>query len=142
MLFKKSSAFSLIEIMIVVTIIGILATMVGPRIMKAMKEVKATQTKTRLKVLQGALQEYTMDVGRLPLKLDDLLDQPSDAKVAKRWKGPYVSNEEALEDAWGTPVEYNRPPTRFKKEFRYQDYELISLGKDLEESEDDIHVGE
>lgn len=142
MISKKQNAFSLMEILIVIVIIGILSAMVGPRIMKAMKKIKETQTRNTLSTLQAAIGEYYGDVRRYPSRLDDLLEQPA-ARGPQRgkWRGPYAK-EENLEDAWGSPIEYNHPPVRFKREGDYQSFELISLGPDLEESDDDIHMGE
>lgn len=139
---KKQSGFSLIEILIVVTIIGILATMIGPRIIGGMKKVRVTQAQSQLTNIKNEITQYTMDVGRLPLKLEELIEAPSDTNLAKKWKGPYIKKESDLIDPWGTPIEYHRPPVRYKKEERYQDYEVYSLGADLEESDDDPHAGE
>jgi general secretion pathway protein G len=142
MTIKKQSAFSLIEILIVVTIIGILATMIGPRIIGAMKKVKVTQAQSQLTNIKNEITQFTMDVGRLPAKLEDLVEAPADANIAKKWKGPYIKKESDLIDPWLTPIVYNRPPVRYKKDERYTDYEIYSLGADLEESDDDPHAGE
>jgi len=139
MITKKQSAFSLMEIIIVVTIIGVLAGMVGPRIVKAWKKVKETTTKNTLRSVQSAINEYYGDVRKYPTKLDDLTERPSGVPGTK-WRGPYLKEEE-LDDGWGTPIEYSRPPVRFKKEAGYMSYELISYGQDQEESDDDLHVG-
>jgi general secretion pathway protein G len=142
MVIKKQDAFTLMEILIVVVVIGILATLLGPRIAGAWKTIKINQTKTILAQVKAGIGNYYGDVGSFPKQLDDLLDPPSDSKRAARWKGPYVKGKNLPEDGWGNAFEYNSPPVRFGKEFRYQDYEIISLGPDGRESEDDMHDGE
>ena len=82
MITKKQSAFSLMEIMIAVTIIGILASLVGPQIIKAMRRVKITQTTSVMRTIQGAINEFYGDVKKYPTKLDDLIDRPSGPPAA------------------------------------------------------------
>lgn len=139
---NKKSAFTIMEVMIAVFIIGILATLAGPRIMDMLRQVKVSQTKAKLAALQGGLEQYQMDVGKLPPTLNALLEVPPNLPPTQRnkWRGPYVKGENVLADAWGGEFEYHAPPARYKKEFRY--YEIYSFGIDGEESDDDIKGGE
>jgi general secretion pathway protein G len=141
MLSRKQDAFTLIEIMIVVIVIGVLATMVGPRIMKYWETIKLNQTKATIAGLQAGIQDYYGDVGSFPKRLDYLLDSPG-GKMAAKWRGPYLKGKDLPLDPWNTEYEYNSPPIRFKAEYRYKYYEIFSLGPDKEESADDIQAGE
>lgn len=140
---QKQSAFTIMEVLIAVVIIGILATLAGPRIMDILRGVKASKTKAGMAALQGGLERYQMDVGKLPKKLDALIEMPKELRGTpreKKWNGPYIKGDDVLYDGWGEEYEYSAPPTRFKKEFKY--YEIISYGPNGEESDDDLKVGE
>ncbi len=137
---KKKEAFTMMEILIVVVIIGFLFTVLGPRLMKQWEKIKVNQTKVQLGLLKSSIQEYYTDVGTFPKKLDDLVSAPS-GKLEAKWKGHYTQKPELPEDQWNGEFEYNSPPVRYKNE-GYKFYEMYSLGPDGEESDDDIHVGE
>jgi general secretion pathway protein G len=140
MIVKKQSAFTLMEVMIAVLIIGILATIAGPAVFNQLKKVKVNTTKSILATLKGAINEYNGDVGALPKRLEDLVEQPTDPKIASHWHGSYLSKTEVPLDGWNHPIEYHTPPVRYKNELKY--FELYSYGADGEESTDDIFNGE
>lgn len=130
------------EVMIAVFIIGILATLVGPNIVKMLQNVKVNQAKSTMAAIKSGINEYYREVGSFPKELNDLIEKPS-GKGSKKWDGPYVKgDEEVFTDPWNEEIIYNRPAERFGKEKGYKYYELISLGPDGEESDDDIVMGE
>jgi len=135
---KTQSAFTLIEIMIVVVIIAVLALMAGPRIIKLMGGLKVSSTKATISALKGGIERYHQDMGTIPKTLDDLLENPGGRKE-KFWDGPYIDKREIPVDGWNNEFEYHAPPTRYKN-YRY--YELYSLGDDEVESDNDIEIGE
>lgn len=140
---KLQDAFSLMEIMVVVAIIGFLVALVGPRAMNMLGKAKITATKANLSQLKDAIIEYQTDIGHIPKReeggLQALLEAPNKENIAKKWKGPYIK-EDQLEDKWGNEIIYHTPPEVHKKE--YKRFELISLGEDEEEGGDnDIHDG-
>lgn len=144
MVTKRQSAFTIMEVMIAIVIIGILATLVGPQVMKQWKKVKINQTKATMAAIKSGLQEYYTEMGSFPRDLIDLIEEPAGSgKRTAKWDGPYITGgESSLNDAWGTPLEYFSPPQKYKKEKQFKHYEIISLGPDLEESDDDIVIGE
>ena len=131
----------MIEILIVVIVIGALATMVGPMLLNRWEKIKVGQAKAAISGIQSGIQEYYGDVGTFPKRLDDLLDAPT-GKMASKWRGPYLKGKDIPLDPWNGEFEYNSPPVRFKAEYRYKYYEIFSLGPDKEESADDIQSGE
>ena len=134
----KKDAFTIMEILVVVFIIGLLATLVGPRVVELMTKGKVTATKATLTSIKGALTEYNMDIGHFPSKKYGLqaLVEDVEGLGVKKWKGPYLSGrEEVPEDGWGFEFVYNKPPEHFKK--RYKNFEIISHGSEGEDSPKD-----
>ena len=134
MVFRKSSAFTMIEILIVLGIIGFLfAFLLGPQITKMFGKSDVAITKLRMNKIKSALTQYKMDVGHYPTKkeggLRALLEKPS-APAGEKWSGPYIDDEEDLEDKWGMELEYSIPPTKSKK---FRIFEIISFGSDGQE---------
>ena len=125
---RHSSAFPLVALMLVVTIIGILAALVIPRI--AGKSEQARVTAAHADIYGGiktALDSYEVDNGFYPKSLQDLIQQPSNAR---NWHGPYLDTLPI--DPWNNPYVYYYPgkhnPTG---------YDLLSVGPDGKEGTDD-----
>lgn len=104
---KLSRAFTLVEIMLVVAIIGILAALVIPKI--AGKSEQARETAAHADVtggLKSALDQYDVDMGFYPSSLQDLLTQP---RNGKNWHGPYLDPAVLPLDPWQNPYLYSYP---------------------------------
>jgi len=140
---KKRDAFTLLEVMIAIVIIGILATLVVPNVMKRWKNVRVNQTQATMAALKSALLDYKNDMGQFPTRreggLQVLVEKPN-IKGAENWDGPYLEGKKIPVDAWGQEFEYNRPPERYKGE-GYKYFEIISPGPDPEAGEPEIHMG-
>ena len=137
---RLRSAFSLMEIMVVVFIIGLIFSMIGPRIMTYMAKAKERSTEAKLNNIKQALMDYSMEVGYYPQKLQDLIENTSGAK---KWKGPYWPVDKELKDDWGNDIVYNKPPQILKQDKGWKQFELISYGAGQDESnkEEWIAVG-
>lgn len=121
-------AFTLIELMLVVIIIGVLAAMVMPRLVGRSEEARATAAKADINAnIALALDIFEMDVGHYPVKLDDLRQDPGQGEI---WKGPYLKKEPR--DPWGRPYAYERLNAGGN------DYKLCCGGADQTNAEDDI----
>ncbi len=142
MMTRNSQAFSMMEIMVVLFIIGLLATFGGPKIMRFFAAGKEKATQTYLNEIVGAVQMYEMHIGHYPKKdeggLRALVDRPSNQNIAAKWDGPYLE-EEKLEDKWGNEFIYNCPPERHRDRYRY--FEVISFGETGEEGGKEFHAG-
>lgn len=115
--------FTLIELLVVLAIIGMLAGLVGPQVVKHLGESKTKTAKLQIEELSSALDMYRLDVGRYPSTeegLAALVEQPSNAKV---WNGPYLRKKRVPVDPWNNPYHYVSPGQHGK-------YDLFTLGAD------------
>ena len=106
---RASAGFTLLELLIVLVIIGLLAGLVGPRLLERLDSSKVTTTETQIRELRTALDTLRLDIGRYPTTdegLAMLTNAPGDPELRARWRGPYL--EDALpNDAWGHPFNYS-----------------------------------
>jgi general secretion pathway protein G len=121
-------AFTLVEILLVVVIIGILAALVIPRIAGSSERARLTAATADINGgIKSALGAYEVDNGFYPRSLQDLLTQPANAK---NWHGPYL--DKIPVDPWGNPYVYTFPGKHIPGS-----YDLISMGPDQKEGTDD-----
>jgi general secretion pathway protein G len=125
---RGRSGFTLIELMVVLLIIGLLAGLIGLKVLDRIDEARITKAKADIDRLNEAVKFYYKDIGRLPEDLLDLVEAPPDADD---WKG-YLEGRKIPKDPW-------------KNEYKYmiidpdkKEYDIYSLGPDGEESDDDI----
>ncbi len=132
-----NAGFTLIELVIVITIMGILAALVIPTFTSYLRKARVQSTKVALNTIQNAIQAYHADTASYPASLADLKTKPVDEKAAKRWDGPYISKEPV--DGWGTELVYSLNPKGTQPP-----YELYSWGPHKEGSpqEEWIHAQE
>lgn len=115
----KARGFTLLEIMIVIVLIGLIATFVGNRILGASDQAKFKLAKSQVDTIAGKVERYQDDVGSLPPNLDALVKAPGNSNG---WLGPYAKPEE-LKDPWGHPLEYKVPGES-------GGFDLMSYGRD------------
>ena len=127
---NRRRAFTLVELMLFVTIIGILAALVIPRIMGRSEQARVTAAHADIfGGIKTALDSYEVDNGFYPKGLQDLLKQPSNAK---NWRGPYLDPATLPVDPWGNPYVYYYPGKH-----NTTSYDLLSVGPDGKEGTDD-----
>ena len=131
----KTKAFTLIEILLVVVIMGALAAMVVPRLTGRSDKAREQIAKAAVtSLIPDALRLYELDNGMFPTTeqgLKALIVQPTTAPIPKNWNGPYVEGKKCL-DPWGRVYMYRNPSTHG------MDFDLYSLGKSGED--DDFNV--
>jgi len=121
---KLKRAFTLIELMLVVIIIGVLIAMVMPRLAGRSEQARRIAAKADIESnIAMALDMYELDMGTYPSSLDDLMKQPPDAS---NWNGPYLKKRPR--DPWGQEYNYKFPGDHNK-----DSYDLWSNGKDRSE---------
>jgi general secretion pathway protein G len=120
---KLSGAFTLVEIMLVVAIIGILAALVIPKIAGKSEQARETAAGADIKGgIKSALDNYNVDMGFYPSSLQDLLTAP---RNAKNWHGPYFDPPSLPLDPWQNPYLYAYPGKH-----NATGYDLWSAGPD------------
>lgn len=103
-----SRGFTLLEMLVVLVIIGLVASLVGPQLLGRVDSSKVTAADAQVRMLKGALETLRLDIGRFPTNEEglSLLNQaPSDERLRRKWQGPYLAEEVPL-DPWGFPYQY------------------------------------
>lgn len=120
---SASPGFTLIEMLVVLTIIGLIVGLVGPRVLNYLSESRAKAAKLQIESLGSALDLFYIDAGRYPTtseNLDALVKRPSGVEV---WNGPYVKGGRVPLDPWGHAYHYRSPVEKAP-------YEIVSYGAD------------
>lgn len=132
----KRTGMSLLEILIVLSIMAVLIAIIAPRILGSQKKADIKATKLQLDGIEQALKMYAADNRTFPQTeegLDALLEAPSDEKRSKNWAGPYFDGEELPRDPWANEFHYEYPPSHGKRDFP----DVWSSGPDGEENTPD-----
>ena len=119
---RSAAGFTLLELLVVVTIIGLLAAYVGPKYFSQLGRSEQGVAKAQVEAFARALDTYRLEVGRYPTTeegLNALLSKPAGAA---RWNGPY-RQKAVPDDPWGHPYLYRSPGVS-------GDFEITSYGKD------------
>ena len=120
---QRQRGFTLIELLVVLVILGLLMSVVGPRVMKYVGGAKTDTARMQIEELAGALDMYHLEVGRYPTQdagLQALIEQPAGEK---RWKGPYLRKAKVPSDPWGHDYVYRFPG-------QHGAFDIYSLGAD------------
>ncbi|MBT3827753.1 type II secretion system major pseudopilin GspG [bacterium] len=130
---RSASGFSFIELIVVITIMGILALVVGPKLFTWVKKASFNSAKTMLNNFDVAIEAFHSDTRTYPVMLNDLISKPMEAKIAAKWDGPYMKKDDIPEDPWANEYVYRKNPSGSA-----HPYELFSYGpKGQEASEGD-----
>jgi general secretion pathway protein G len=127
----RFEAFTLIELMVVIVILGILAVFVVPKLTKRPEDARVTKAKIEISNLEQALELYYLDNGMYPSTeqgLRALVEKPQVGDIPQNWKeGGYLAKGRLPADPWGHEYVYVSPGNH------NSDYDLYSLGKDGQE---------
>ncbi|MGO4571643.1 type II secretion system major pseudopilin GspG [Microvirga sp. 2TAF3] len=118
-----SHGMTLLEILVVMVILGLLATLGSIQLMGYLGRAKTDMARLQVQELMTALDLFRIDVGRPPSTsegLQSLLDRPASLDS---WRGPYLRNRNILTDPWRRPYQYKSPG-------EHGEYDLSTLGAD------------
>lgn len=123
---QGEAGFTLVEMLVVITIIGLIMGLVGPRVLNYLSESKVKAATIQIQSLEGALDLYFLDLGRYPSTAQGLAALVQRPGAAAAWNGPYLKTGAVPNDPWGHPYLYRSPSDRGP-------YEIVSLGADGQE---------
>lgn len=129
---KKERGFSLMELMIVLIILGLLGSLVAPKLFSKVSSSKKKTAVAQMQMFETAIDTYRLDMGRVPSKLEELVSSDD-----SNWDGPYLPKAIPL-DPWKKPYIYIVPGKNNRA------YTLLSYGLDGKEggegeNEDVVH---
>ena len=126
---RRNRGFTLIELLVVLVILGLVAAIAVPQVIKYVGSAKSDTARIQVERLATTLDLYRLEVGRYPNDaegLEALVERPPDAEA---WNGPYLKERE-ISDPWGRPYVYVFPGEGGR------DYGLSTLGADGQEGGD------
>lgn len=109
--YRRAAGFTLMELLVVLAILGLLMSLVGPQVLNQLGGAKTKTALIQIRDLEQALEMYKLDVGRYPSTaqgLSSLVTKPGDVKG---WNGPYLKGEVPA-DPWGNAYVYKYPGER------------------------------
>jgi len=115
--------FTLLELLVVMVIIGLLAGFVAPRYFSQVGKSRVKAARAQIDALDKALEQFRLDVGRLPTTEEGLAALNTAPPGISNWDGPYLKKDVPL-DPWGHSYVYAQPGTH------QNDFDLASLGRD------------
>jgi general secretion pathway protein G len=112
--------------MVVLLILGLLASIAAPRVAKYLRKAKTETAKIQVDALGAAVDSFNLDNGRFPTTEEGLKALMEAPQGLSSWDGPYIKKRESLTDPWGKPYLYRLPG-------RNGDFDIYTLGSDQRE---------
>lgn len=126
---KNQKGFTLLELLVVLVILGMLAALAGPRVMKYVGGAKSDTAKIQIEELAAALDMYKLEVGQHPNTQDGLQALVQAPAGAANWNGPYLKKNTVPKDPWGNDYHYVSPG-------QHGPFDIFSYGADNREGGD------
>jgi general secretion pathway protein G len=118
--------FTLIEMLVVISIIGLIMALVGPRVLNYLSDSKTKTAKIQIESFESSLDLYFLDAGRYPTGSEGLTALVQKPGNIASWNGPYLKGSVVPTDPWGHPYVYRAPG-------QHGAYDIISYGSDGQE---------
>ena len=123
---RNEHGFTLVEMLVVITIIGLIMGLIGPRVLNYLSESKVKAAKIQLQSFGSALDLFYLDAGRFPSTAEGLTALVQRTPGVTAWNGPYLKGGNVPNDPWNNPYIYRSPGERGA-------YEIMSYGSDGQE---------
>jgi general secretion pathway protein G len=120
---RRLPGFTLLELLVVLAILGLIATFAAPQVLKWLSGAKSDSARIQIEALGTGIDLYRLEVGSYPPDLEALVSQPSGVD---RWNGPYLKKRTVPKDPWGRDFIYRYPGENGP-------YDLYTLGADGQE---------
>jgi general secretion pathway protein G len=123
---RDDGGFTLLEMLVVLAIMGLLAAIIAPQVLKYLGSSKTQTAKVQVQNVDAALQLFRLDVGRFPTQDEGLNALVTAPPTAPGWNGPYLQKSSPLIDPWGNAYVYRNPG-------KHAEVDVYSLGSDRAE---------
>lgn len=123
---NKKEGFTLIELLVVLVILGLLAGLVGPQVLRYLGGAKSDTARLQIEELGAGLDLYHLETGRYPNTEEGLAALVEQPVGVSNWNGPYLKKKTLPKDPWGNEYQYRSPG-------EHGMYDLYSLGQDNQE---------
>ena len=120
---RRSRAFTLIELLAVIAILGLIAAFAVPQVLKWVSGARSDSARIQIEALGASIDLYRLEVGAFPPTIEALVKKPNGVD---KWNGPYIKKRVVPKDPWGNDYVYRYPGNN-------GEYDLISLGADNSE---------
>ena len=123
---RGEDGFTLVEILVVITIIALIMSLVGPRVLNFLSDSKVKAARIQIESFASALDLYFLDTGQYPTTSQGLTALVQPPGGARSWGGPYLKGNMIPSDPWGRTYAYRSPGQRGS-------YDIVSFGADGQE---------
>lgn len=120
---RDEAGFTLLELLVVLAIMGLLAAIVGPQVIKYLGSSKSQTAAVQAKNIGASLNLFRLDAGRYPSAEEGLHALVKAPQTVPQWNGPYLPDDGALTDPWGRPYQMRVPG-------EHGEVDVFSLGSD------------
>ena len=124
--YASQQGFTLVEMLVVITIIGLIMGLIGPRVLNYLSESKVKAAKIQLQSFASALDLFYLDAGRFPSTAEGLTALVQRTPGVAAWNGPYLKGGSVPNDPWSHVYLYRAPG-------EHGPYDIVSDGSDGQE---------